>query len=75
MTTVYITYLNKAKNFAEDKKVFTAVDAYDQALLWGKEHLSNFHPDMIHYAKSYDKVYDDLLEQMEDMFKLLDVKN
>lgn len=48
---VYISYLNKAIGFKEDKKSFKGKDAYDQAVKWGRKNLENFNSDMIHYAK------------------------
>jgi hypothetical protein len=47
--TVYIEYLNKKKNFKQDKKTFKGKDAYKKAVEWGKKNLGNFHLDMIGY--------------------------
>jgi len=47
---VYISFLNKDKNFKEDKKTFKGTDAYEQAVKWGKENLEKFNHDMIHYT-------------------------
>lgn len=40
----YISFLNKDKNFKEDKKIFTD---YENAKKWGKSNLDNFNLDMI----------------------------
>lgn len=45
----YIEYLNKDKNFQEDKKVFKGKDAYEQAVKWGRENLENFNMDMVKF--------------------------
>lgn len=42
--TVYIDYLNKDKNFKQDRKTF--VD-YDAAKVWAFENFEKFDPDMI----------------------------
>lgn len=43
----YIDYLNKEKNFQQDRKVFHGDDAYDQAAQWGRMNLENFNIDMV----------------------------
>lgn len=40
----FIEFLNKDKNFKEDKKIF---DEFDAAVNWGKSNLDNFNSDMI----------------------------
>lgn len=41
----YINYLNKDKNFKEDKIFF---DTYKEAEKWAKDNFERFDPDMIH---------------------------
>lgn len=40
----YIAFLNKAKEFREDRIEF---NSYEQALIWGRANISNFNNDMI----------------------------
>ncbi len=42
---VYIDFLNKKKNFKEERKGFKT---YELAVKWGKKNLENFIHDMIH---------------------------
>lgn len=49
---VYILYLNKDKNFQQDKKEFKGVNAYEDAVSWGQDNLDNFNHDMIKYSFS-----------------------
>jgi hypothetical protein len=42
-----IEYLNCKKNFQKDSVQFKGMQAYDQAIQWGKKNLENFHLDMI----------------------------
>jgi len=49
--TYYISFLNKAKGFIEDKKVFTGKNAYENAEKWGKKNLDNFNLDMINLQR------------------------
>jgi hypothetical protein len=42
--TFYIAFLNKAKNFREDRIEF---ETYEQAINWGRSNISNFNLDMI----------------------------
>jgi len=44
----YIDFLNKDKNFQEDRKNFEGDNAYEDAIKWGRENLEKFHIDMIH---------------------------
>ena len=44
--TVYIDYLNKDKNFKEDRIFF---ETYEQAVIWAKDNLERFDRDMIKY--------------------------
>jgi len=44
--SVFILFMNKEKNFSIDKKSF---ETYEEALIWGKLFLENFHIDMIYY--------------------------
>lgn len=46
---VYVEYLNKAKNFAKDKKTFTGKNAYEDAVKWAKDNFEKFDRDMIKY--------------------------
>ena len=45
--TVYILFMNKDKNFRTDKKTFTGVDAFNDAVKWGRSNLEKFNADMI----------------------------
>ena len=45
--TCYISFLNKKKGFAEDKKTFEGADAWNDAVKWGRKNLENFNIDMI----------------------------
>ena len=47
--TIYIEYLNKKKGFQKDKKVFNGVNAYEEAVKWGRKNLENFNLDMIRF--------------------------
>lgn len=49
MEKVYINFMNKAKGFAIDCKIFSGKNAYENAVKWGKKNLDNFNHDMIHY--------------------------
>ena len=42
-----IEYLNCKKNFQKDSVQFKGPQAYEEAVLWGKKNLENFHLDMI----------------------------
>ena len=42
-----IEYLNCKKNFQKDSVQFQGPHAYEEAVLWGKKNLENFHLDMI----------------------------
>lgn len=42
-----IEYLNCKKNFQKDSVQFKGIQAYEEAVLWGKKNLENFHVDMI----------------------------
>lgn len=42
-----IEYLNCKKNFQKDCVQFKGMQAYEEALTWGKMNLENFHMDMI----------------------------
>ena len=44
--TVYIDYLNKNKNFQQDRKYFAT---YELAVKWAKKNFERFDPDMIKY--------------------------
>jgi hypothetical protein len=44
--TCYIDYLNKKKNFLQDRKFFKS---YEEAIKWGCKNIENFNKDMIHY--------------------------
>lgn len=43
---VYILYLNKEKDFKQDKIMF---NEYNDAVVWAKKNLDNFSLDMIKY--------------------------
>ena len=45
--SVYIEFLNKDKNFQQDRKYF---DSYSEARKWAIENFDSFDQDMIHYA-------------------------
>ena len=47
-SNIYIEYLNKDKNFTEDKIYF---ENYKDAVQWGKNNLDNFNLDLIKYEK------------------------
>lgn len=47
--SVYIEFLNKDKNFQQDKKYFTS---YETAKEWGKKEFDNFNLDMIKYGEN-----------------------
>jgi hypothetical protein len=51
--TYFISYLNKDNNFKQTDKEFTGVNAFENAMKWGRANLSNFNSDMIRmkYAK------------------------
>ena len=42
-----IEFLNCKKNFQKDSVQFQGPHAYEEAVLWGKKNLENFHLDMI----------------------------
>ena len=42
-----IEYLNCKKSFQKDSVQFQGPHAYEEAVLWGKKNLENFHLDMI----------------------------
>ena len=46
---VYIDYRNKEKNFQIDRVEFSGATAFQDAVKWGRENLSNFNLDMISY--------------------------
>lgn len=46
---VYIDFLNKAKGFKKDRKIFKGPNAYDLAVKWAKKNFDNFNPDMIKF--------------------------
>tara|TARA_R100001369_G_scaffold1371_1_gene4757 strand:- start:1582 stop:2106 length:525 start_codon:yes stop_codon:yes gene_type:complete len=46
LTATYIDYLNKDKNFKQDRIEF---ESYDDAVKWAKENFEKFNPDMINY--------------------------
>ena len=43
----YVDFLNKSKNFTEDRKYF---ETYELAERWCKDNFEKYHPDMIGYA-------------------------
>jgi hypothetical protein len=47
---VYVSYMNKAKGYAEDKKFFKGPDAYEQATAWGRSEFEKWNPDFISYS-------------------------
>ena len=42
-----IEFLNCKKDFQKDSVQFQGMQAYEEAVLWGKKNLENFHLDMI----------------------------
>jgi hypothetical protein len=42
-----IEYLNCKKEFQKDSVEFKGIQAYEEAVTWGKKNLENFHLDMI----------------------------
>lgn len=44
----YIEFLNASKNFTNDRRYFDGLDAYTNAVNWGKANLENFSVEMIH---------------------------
>lgn len=68
--TVYIDFLNKDKNFKQDRKYFKGKNAYDSAVKWAKNNFEKFNPDMIHY-ESMNETNEDLLELVnEETYKV-----
>lgn len=53
---VYIDFLNKKKNFKQDRKYFKD---YDEAVAWAKKNLEKFNPDMIKYLENGGTVTED----------------
>ena len=49
MNKCYIEYLNASQNFQKDIVYFEGVNAYEDAIAWGKTNLENFNLDMIKY--------------------------
>lgn len=45
--TYYISYLNKDNNFKQTEKEFKGVNAFEDAMTWGRANLGNFNSDMI----------------------------
>jgi hypothetical protein len=42
-----IEYMNCKKDFQKDSVQFKGIQAYEEAVTWGKKNLENFHLDMI----------------------------
>lgn len=49
METIFIKFLNKAKNFKVDIIEFTGENKFNEAVAWGKENIENFNLDMINW--------------------------
>lgn len=56
-----IEYLDCKKNFQKDFVQFLGPNAYEEAIIWGKENLENFNLDMVkvvylnHHSNDSDK--------------------
>ena len=46
---VYIQFRNSKKGFSIDKKYFRGVDAYKEAVKWGRKNIDNFNMDMLKF--------------------------
>jgi hypothetical protein len=49
-----IEFLNCKKDFQRDSVQFKGIQAYEEAVTWGKKNLENFHLDMIKVVYSDD---------------------
>ncbi len=54
-----IEYLNCKKDFQKDSVQFKGMQAYEEAVTWGKKNLENFHLDIIKVVNSNDKTIPD----------------